>query len=839
MSRQYNVTGMSCAACSARVQKAVEALDGVSSCSVSLLTNSMRIEGEISDDAVISAVKRAGYGASPKDGSKKNNTQKEENGKETTESRRLLILFLVSLCFLALLMYLSMGYVMWGFPLPSFLSENPLAIALCQLFLTLAILLLNQRFFINGTRGMLHGAPNMDTLVAMGSAAALIYSTAVLFSMTGFAIAGDLDAVTHGLHDLYFESAAMIPVLITLGKLLEAKAKGRATSAIKALTELAPKTATVIRDGEEISIPVEEIKKGDIFVVRPGESIPTDGVVIEGLSAVNEAALTGESIPVDKQKGSDVFAATINQSGFLKCEATRVGEETTLSRIIQMVTDASATKAPIAKIADKVASVFVPSVIAIATVTCIVWLLLDQSIGFSLARAISVLVISCPCALGLATPVAIIVGSGKGAKSGILFKTAVSLESAGRISTVVLDKTGTVTNGTPTVTDLLPAEGVSEVELLTVAYALEQKSEHPLSRAIREYAAEKGISPVEVTDFEILPGKGLVATQNGVRLHGGNNAYLASVAVLPSLLSQKADTLAEQGKTPLYFAKEEQILGVIAVADTLKEDSPKAIRELREMGICVVMLTGDNPKTASAIGKAAGVDEVIAGVLPDGKAAKIQELKAFGKVAMVGDGINDAPALTQADLGMAIGAGTDVAIDAADVVLVKSRLSDVPAALRLGRATLRTIHQNLFWAFCYNIIGIPLAAGAFISLLGWELNPMFGAAAMSFSSVCVVSNALRLNLVNPYHHIHKKVRTKSVKRKKENKKMTKTIHITGMMCPHCEAAVKKALEALDGVESAVASHSAGTAVLTLSSPVSDELLKATVEAKDYEVTRID
>ena len=822
--QQFNVTGMSCAACSARVEKAVSQVAGVSSCSVSLLTNSMGVDGTASADAIIHAVEEAGYGASVKGAETKKAARDEDllKDRETPVMKRRLF---ASIGFLAVLMYISMGHTMWNWPLPAFFHDNPVAIGLAQLLLTTIVMVINQKFFINGFKGLLHRAPNMDTLVALGSAAAFGYSTYALFAMTVS------DAPAHYLHEFYFESAAMILTLITVGKMLEARSKGKTTDALKSLMKLAPKTATVIRNGVETEVSIEQVLQGDIFVVRPGENIPVDGVVLEGHSAVNEAALTGESIPVDKAEGDSVSAATVNQSGFLKCRATRVGEDTTLSQIIQMVSDAAATKAPIAKVADKVSGVFVPVVISIALVTVVIWLLAGQTFGYALARGISVLVISCPCALGLATPVAIMVGNGMGAKNGILFKTAVSLEEAGKVEIVALDKTGTITAGEPKVTDLVPVSGTEE-ELLRLAAALEAKSEHPLAKAILH--AYPG-TPEEVTEFEALPGNGLTAVWQGSKLCGGNLRFISTQTAVSDEVKRQAEALAEDGKTPLFFAKDGQLLGIIAVADVIKEDSPEAVRQLRNMGIHVVMLTGDNERTAKAIGKQAGVDEVIAGVLPNGKESVIRTLKQKGKVAMVGDGINDAPALTRADLGIAIGAGADVAIDAADVVLMKSRLSDVPAAIRLSRATLRNIHENLFWAFFYNTIGIPLAAGAFIAWLGWELNPMFGAAAMSLSSFCVVTNALRLNLIRMHDasHDHKiKIR------KKESKTMTKTMNIEGIMCGHCEARVKKALEALEAVELAEVGHTAGTAIVTLKSAVSDDVLKNAVEAQDYKVISI-
>ena len=847
---QYNVTGMSCAACSARVEKAVSKVPGVTSCSVSLLTNSMGVEGMADEAAVIAAVEAAGYGASVKGargagagaGSSRAAAGSAAAGAdddflkdtETPKIRRRLI---ASLCFLVPLMYLSMGHMMWNWPLPEALAENYVAIGIAQLLLTGIVMVINQKFFISGFKGLIHGAPNMDTLVALGSAASFGYSLYALFAMTAAQMNGDMAGVMSYMHEFYFESAAMILTLITVGKMLEAHSKGKTTDALKGLMKLAPKTAVIVRDGEEVEVSIDQVRKGDIFVVRPGENIPVDGIVLEGSSAVNESALTGESIPVDKKPGDAVSAATLNHSGFIRCEATRVGEDTTLSQIIQMVSDAAATKAPIAKIADRVSGVFVPAVIAIAVVTLIVWLLAGQTIGFALARAISVLVISCPCALGLATPVAIMVGNGMGARNGIMFKTAVSLEETGKMQIVALDKTGTITSGEPKTTDILPAEETSEEELLTLAYALEKKSEHPLANAILETGRERGVqSDLEVTDFQAVPGGGLTGELDGSRLTGGNLKYISQTAEVTDAVRRQAEELAEEGKTPLFFAKDGKLLGIIAVADVIKEDSPQAVRELQNMGIHVVMLTGDNERTARAIGKQAGVDEVIAGVLPEGKESVIRALKEKGKVAMVGDGINDAPALTRADMGIAIGAGTDIAIDAADVVLMKSRLSDVPAAIRLSRATLRNIHENLFWAFFYNVIGIPLAAGVWIPIFGWQLNPMFGAAAMSLSSFCVVTNALRLN----WFKVHDASKDKKIKQnvKKEKTTMEKTITIEGMMCGHCEAAVKKALEELPQVSGAVVSHEKGTAVVTLNAEVADDVLKKAVEDKDYKVTGI-
>ena len=834
----YTVTGMSCAACSARVEKAVSAVPGVTSCSVSLLTNSMGVEGSATPDAVISAVQAAGYGASLKGAAQSVPSIAEQEDAladhETPVLKRRLI---ASLSFLIVLMYFSMGHMMWGWPLPSFFDGNHVAMGLIQMLLTIAVMVINQKFFINGFKSLFHGAPNMDTLVALGATASFGYSTYALFAMTGAQVRGDAAAVMSYMHEFYFESAAMILALITVGKMLEARSKGKTTDALKSLMKLAPQTATLLRNGQEVTVPIAQVKRGDVFVVRPGENIPVDGVILEGESAVNESALTGESIPVDKAVGDSVSAATTNQSGFLRCEATRVGEDTTLSQIIKMVSDAAATKAPIAKVADKVSGVFVPTVITIAVITTAVWLLCGKPIGFALARGISVLVISCPCALGLATPVAIMVGNGLGAKNGILFKTAVSLEETGKTEIVALDKTGTITKGEPRVTDVLPADGLTESALLALAAALEQRSEHPLARAVMLRAEEDKLSVSEVSDFRALPGNGLTATLNDEELLGGSLSFISTKADVPQALRDKAEALAEEGKTPLLFARGGKLAGVIAVADVIKEDSPAAIAALRNMGIHVVMLTGDNEKTARAIGRQAGVDEVIAGVLPEGKESVIRSLQKQGKVAMVGDGINDAPALTRADIGIAIGAGTDVAIDAADVVLMKSQLSDVPAAIRLSRATLRNIHENLFWAFFYNVIGIPLAAGVWIPIFGWTLNPMFGAAAMSLSSFCVVSNALRLNLFK----LHDAGKDKKIKKKhhKEETTMEKTMKIEGMMCGHCEAAVKKALEAVDGVASAEVSHTSGTAVVTLSKPVDSAVLKKAVEDKDYKVTSIE
>ena len=855
---QYNVTGMSCAACSARVEKAVKKVPGVTSCSVSLLTNSMGVEGTASPAAILSAVQEAGYGASPKNASasKASGASAGLDALADRETPKLKHRLIASLGFLLVLMYFSMGHMMWGWPLPHWFDGNHVAMGLVQLLLAGIVMVINQKFFINGFKGLIHGAPNMDTLVALGSMASFVWSTYALFAMTRAQVDGSNELVMHYMMEFYFESAAMILTLITVGKMLEARSKGKTTDALKSLMKLAPKTATLVRDGAEVTVAIADVQKGDVFVVRPGENIPVDGVVLEGISAVNESALTGESIPVDKAVGDKVSAATTNQSGFLRCEATRVGEDTTLAQIIKMVSDAAATKAPIAKIADTVSGFFVPAVISIAVVTTIVWLLLGHELGYALARGISVLVISCPCALGLATPVAIMVGNGLGAKNGILFKTAASLEAAGRTQIVALDKTGTITEGAPRVTDLLPAEGVTETELLTLAAALESRSEHPLAKAVLADAEAKAITPPEVTDFAALPGNGLAAKLDGMDIYAGNAAFIQTKLSLPAALAQQAEKLAAEGKTPLFFGGAGRLLGVIAVADTIKEDSPEAIRQLQNMGIRVVMLTGDNQRTADAIGRQAGVDEVIAGVLPDGKEAVIRQLQASGKVAMVGDGINDAPALTRADTGIAIGAGTDVAIDAADVVLMNSKLSDVPAAIRLSRATLRNIHENLFWAFIYNIIGIPLAAGLFIPF-GLTLNPMFGAAAMSLSSFCVVSNALRLNLFDLHstRHDHKtaspaaapvqsaaennkKSDAEAPEVKMEDNTMKKTLKVEGMMCGHCEARVKKALEALPEVDEAVVSHEAGTAIVTLNAEVADDVLKNTVEAQDYKVIGI-
>ncbi len=839
---QYTVTGMSCAACSARVEKVVSKVPGVTSCSVSLLTNSMGVEGSAKEAEIIKAVTEAGYGASKKEAGKTKASPRGE-GEDALKDRETPLLkkrLWASVGFLVVLMYLSMGHMMWNWPVPGFLAHNHVALGMIQLLLTIAIMVINQKFFVSGFRGLLHRAPNMDTLVALGAGAAFVYSTYALFAMSEAQMKGDMELVMTYMHEFYFESAAMILTLITVGKMLEARSKGRTTDALKGLMKLAPKTAVLLIEGVETEVSIEQVKKDDIFVVRPGEHIPVDGLVLEGSSAVNEAALTGESIPVDKEAGDAVSAATVNQSGFLTCQATRVGEDTTLSQIIQMVSDAAATKAPIAKVADKVSQIFVPAVICIAAVTILVWLLAGEDIGFALARGISVLVISCPCALGLATPVAIMVGNGMGAKHGIMFKTAVSLEEAGKMQIVALDKTGTITNGEPKVMDILPEQGVTREQLLGAAYALEAKSEHPLAKAVTSYAQEQGISLSEVKDFKALPGNGLTASWNGESLWGGNLNFLSTKADVSQQAREQAIMLAKEGKTPLFFAKEGQFMGIIAVADAMKEESPQAIAQLKNMGIRVVMLTGDNEGTAAAIGRQAGVDEVIAGVLPDGKEQVIRNLQKKGKVAMVGDGINDAPALTRADIGIAIGAGTDIAIDAADVVLMKSKLSDVPAAIRLSRAALQNIHENLFWAFFYNVIGIPLAAGVWIPIFGWQLNPMFGAAAMSLSSFCVVTNALRLNLLK----IHDGRRDKKIKQqnqinqKMEDKTMEKTMKIEGMMCGHCEAAVKKALEALEGVQQAVVSHETGTAVVTLAGEVSDETLQAAVEEKDYKVLSI-
>ena len=829
--KQNTVTGMSCAACSARVEKAVCKLPGVTACSVSLLTNSMGVEGSVNDQEIIAAVEGAGYGASVKGAEQAASPAQDASALEDKATPLLKKRLFASLGFLAVLMYISMGHAMWGWPLPAFFENNPIAVGLAQLLLTAIIMVINQKFFISGFKGLIKRAPNMDTLVAMGAGAAFGYSTYELFAMTV-----DAAGAMHRLHNLYFESAGMILTLITVGKILEARSKGRTTDALKSLMKLAPKTATLLKDGQEQTVSISQVKKGDVFVVRPGESIPVDGTVLEGETAVNEAALTGESIPVDKVPGDLVSAATINQSGYIRCEATRVGEDTTLSQIIKMVSDAAATKAPIAKVADKVSGIFVPAVISIALVTFIIWMLAGKEVGYALARAISVLVINCPCALGLATPVAIMVGSGVGARNGVLFKTAVSLEAAGRTEIVALDKTGTITCGEPKVTDILPAEGMGRDELLHMAGALEARSEHPLAKAVMLHVKEQGTAIPEVDQFQALPGSGLTAMLGGAKLSGGNLKFISTQARITDGMQRAAEQLAEEGKTPLFFSRDGELIGIIAVADVIKEDSPRAVRELQGMGVRVVMLTGDNERTARAIGRQAGVDEVIAGVLPEGKASAIARLKRQGRVAMVGDGINDAPALTAADTGIAIGAGTDVAIDAADVVLMKSRLSDVPAAIRLSRATLTNIHENLFWAFIYNVIGIPLAAGAFIHLFGWQLNPMFGAAAMSLSSFCVVTNALRLNLRNIYSTKHdRKIRHK----KKEEKIMEKTMKIEGMMCGHCEARVKKVLEALPEVDSAAVSHTAGTAVLTLNADVANETLKKVIEDQDYKVLGIE
>ena len=852
---QFNVTGMSCAACSARVEKAVSKVPGVTSCSVSLLTNSMGVEGTASSADIIKAVQDAGYGASPKaagGAAAASSTNADLDALADHETPKLKRRLIASVGFLLVLMYFSMGHMMWGWPLPHWFDGNHIAMGLVQLLLAGIVMVINQKFFINGFKGLIHRSPNMDTLVALGSMASFVWSTYALFAMTRAQVDGNSELVMHYMMEFYFESAAMILTLITVGKMLEARSKGKTTDALKSLMKLAPKTATLLRDGAEVTVGIEQVQKGDIFVVRPGENVPVDGIVLEGTSAVNESALTGESIPVDKAEGDKVSAATTNQSGFLKCQATRVGEDTTLSQIIKMVSDAAATKAPIAKIADTVSGFFVPAVITIAVITTIVWLLLGRELGYALARGISVLVISCPCALGLATPVAIMVGNGLGAKNGILFKTAASLEAAGRTQIVALDKTGTITSGEPKVTDILPAEGVTEGELLTLAAALERKSEHPLAKAVLAHTEAQKLDAPEVTDFAALPGNGLAAKLDGVDIFAGSAVFIQTKVTVPAALQEKAAALSAQGKTPLFFGGADRLLGIIAVADTIKEDSPRAIKELQNMGIRVVMLTGDNQRTADAIGRQAGVDEVIAGVLPDGKEAVIRQLQAYGKVAMVGDGINDAPALTRADTGIAIGAGTDVAIDAADVVLMNSKLSDVPAAIRLSRATLRNIHENLFWAFLYNVIGIPLAAGVFIPF-GLTLNPMFGAAAMSLSSFCVVSNALRLNLFDLHStkrdHAPKNASSlpaaltqpAAVENKestKEDNSMKKTLNVEGMMCGHCEARVKKALEALPEVDEAVVSHEAGTAIVTLNAEVADDVLKKAVEDQDYKVTGI-
>ena len=839
---QYTVTGMSCAACAARVEKAVSGVKGVTSCSVSLLTDSMGVEGTADAGEIIAAVREAGYGAALKKGNKGQNARSSSDG-DTLEDRETPVLkkrLIASLGFLIVLMYVSMGHMMWGWPLPSFFDNNHVAMGLLQLLLTVVIMVINQRFFISGFKSLWHRAPNMDALVALGAAAAFGYSTFALFAMTDAQVRGDADAVMSYMHEFYFESAAMILALITLGKMLEARSKGKTTDALKSLMKLAPKTATLLRDGAEISVPVEQVAKGDVFVVRPGENIPVDGTVLEGNSAVDESTLTGESIPADKTVGSTVSAGTLNQSGFIRCEATRVGEDTTLSQIIQMVSEAAATKAPIAKVADRVSAVFVPAVMAIAAVTVIAWLIAGRTAGFALARGISVLVISCPCALGLATPVAIMVGSGMGAKNGILFKTAVSLEETGKTQIVALDKTGTITQGEPRVTDMIPVNGISEKELLSLACALEKKSEHPLARAINQKAEQDGLTAEEAEQFKALPGSGLTASLDGAVLFGGSYKFISERVRVPDDAKEQSERLSEEGKTPLLFARDGELCGIIAVADVIKADSPQAIKEMRNMGIRVVMLTGDNERTAKAIGARAGVDEVIAGVLPDGKESVIRELKQKGKVIMVGDGVNDAPALTSADIGIAIGAGADVAVDAADVVLMKSRLSDVPAAIRLSRAALRNIHENLFWAFIYNIIGIPLAAGVFIGVLGWQLNPMFAAAAMSLSSFSVVTNALRLNFFRMHdpkrdHKIRNKLKTTT---EKETKTMEKTLKIEGMMCGHCEMHTKKALEALDGVKTAEVSHEAGTAVVSLEKEIPDDVLKQAVADQGYRVTDI-
>ena len=837
---QYTVTGMSCAACSARVEKAVSGVKGVSSCSVSLLTNSMGVEGTASAEDIIAAVRAAGYDASPKDrqeaSARKTADEDALRDRETPVLKKRLI---ASLGFLIVLMYVSMGHMMWGWPLPNFFNGNHVAMGLLQMLLTIIIMVINKKFFISGFKSLWHRAPNMDALVALGATAAFGYSTFALFAMTDAQVKGDAAAVMSYMHEFYFESAAMILALITLGKMLEARSKGKTTDALKSLMKLAPKTATVERNGAEMTVPIEQVAKDDVFLVRPGESIPVDGVVIDGSSAVDESTLTGESIPVDKAAGSQVSAGTMNRSGFIRCKATRVGEDTTLSQIIRMVSDAAATKAPIAKVADKVSGVFVPAVITIAAITVAAWLIAGQTVGFALARGISVLVISCPCALGLATPVAIMVGNGMGAKNGVLFKTAVSLEETGKAQIVALDKTGTITRGEPRVTDLIPAGGISETELLSAAYALEKKSEHPLARAITQRAEQEKLTAFEVERFEALPGNGLTASLDGAELLGGSFKFISGQIAVSDETAKRAERLSEEGKTPLLFARGGALIGIIAVADVIKDDSPQAIEQMRNMGIHVVMLTGDNERTAKAIGAKAGVDEVIAGVLPDGKESVIRSLKEKGKVIMVGDGVNDAPALTSADIGIAIGAGADVAIDAADVVLMKSRLSDVPAAIRLSRATLRNIHENLFWAFIYNTIGIPLAAGVFISVLGWQLNPMFAAAAMSLSSFSVVTNALRLNFVRIHDPKHDHKMKKKTPIKKETKQMEKTIKIEGMMCNHCEMHVKKALEALDGVKSAEVSHTAGTAVVTLEKAVADSDLKQTVVDQGYTVTGIE
>lgn len=836
--KQYNVTGMSCAACSTRVEKAVTKLEGVTACSVSLLTNSMGVEGEVAPETVIRAVEEAGYGASLKGAEKKQSVSEQEDVLKDRETPLLKKRLFSSIIFLIILMYISMGHMMWNWPLPAFFMDNHVAMGLLQLLLTVIIMVINQKFFISGFKSLFHKAPNMDTLVALGSSAAFVYSTYALFAMTDAQVKGDMDVVMHYMHEFYFESAAMILTLITVGKMLEAHAKGKTTDALKGLMQLAPKTAVILKDGKEQEVSIEQVKKGDLFVVRPGENIPVDGIIVEGSSAINESALTGESIPVDKEKGDDIFAATINQSGFLTCEATKVGEDTTLSKIIQMVSDAAATKAPIAKVADKVSGVFVPVVILLALLTIAVWLLAGESVGFSLARGISVLVISCPCALGLATPVAIMVGNGVGAKNGILFKTAESIEQTGKMDMIALDKTGTITKGEPTVTDVIPGEGITEEALVEYAASLESKSEHPLASAIIQYAGEQNIQMDEVTEFTALPGNGLTAKQKGEQLFGGNQIWIQKQVTIADTILQKAEMLAKEGKTPLFFAKEKTFLGIIAVADVIKEDSARAVKQLQGMGLRVVMLTGDNENTAKAIGRQAGVDQVIADVLPEGKEQVVRQLQKQGKVAMVGDGINDAPALTRADMGIAIGAGTDIAIDAADVVLMKSRLLDVPAAIRLSRGTLKNIHENLFWAFFYNVIGIPLAAGIWIPIFGWKLNPMFGAAAMSLSSFCVVTNALRLNLCRLYDTKKDRKRKQRNQKQQEDAIMTKTMKIEGMMCGHCEARVKKALEALPQVTEAEVSHKNGTAVVTLAEEISDAELTKAVEEQDYTVTSV-
>ena len=852
---QYTVTGMSCAACSSRVEKAVSKVPGVTSCSVSLLTNSMGVEGTASAEAIISAVEEAGYGASKKGAAGQAQSASNADAEDMLKDRETPVLkrrLFTSLGFLIVLMYFSMGHMMWGWPVPAFFENNHVAMGLLQLLLTIIVMVINQKFFISGFKSLFHRAPNMDTLVALGSGASFVYSTYALFAMTDAQVHGDMAGVMNYMHEFYFESAAMILTLITVGKMLEARSKGKTTDALKSLMKMAPKTATIVRDGAEATVSIEQVRKGDIFVVRPGENIPVDGIILEGSSAVNEAALTGESIPVDKAEGDAVSAATVNQSGFIRCEATRVGEDTTLSQIIKMVSDAAATKAPIAKVADKVSGIFVPSVITIAVVTTLIWLIAGQTFGFALARGISVLVISCPCALGLATPVAIMVGNGMGAKHGILFKTAVSLEEAGKVQIVALDKTGTITSGEPKVTDMIPSDGIQEDELLRLAYALEKKSEHPLARAVLQRAEEKRVPTAEVADFQALPGNGLKAVLDGKALVGGNLNFVSGLMKVSDAMKQKAEALAEAGKTPLFFGQDGKLIGIIAVADVIKEDSPQAVRELQNMGIRVVMLTGDNERTAKAIGQQAGVDEVIAGVLPDGKESVIRALKEKGKVAMVGDGINDAPALTRADIGIAIGAGTDIAIDAADVVLMKSRLSDVPAAIRMSRATLKNIHENLFWAFFYNVIGIPLAAGIWIPIFGLKLNPMFGAAAMSLSSFCVVSNALRLNFFN-MHNASKDKKIQSVDvseavaavrgNKTESEMetcgiqeavMTKTLEIEGMMCGHCEKMVKRCLEKFPQISEAVVSFEAGTAVVSMSDDVPEEEIKQAIEKAGYE-----